>query len=65
MARNTKIWSIKQNWHFTYYHRFKQEDEDDIIGHIIVQGDDVHKLLEQLEDTEIWSTADASDADED
>ncbi len=58
-------WQIKQNWHFTYYHRFKQEDEDDIIGHIIVQGDDVHKLLEQLEDTEIWSTADASDADED
>lgn len=49
-------WTLKPNWHFSFYRQGHQDlDNEKLAGHIIVQGDDVNKLLEQLEDTEIWS----------
>lgn len=55
-------WVIKKNWHFSYYQRYQQTtNDDDLVGHVLVQGDDVNKLLEQLDDTEIWSTPASTD----
>ncbi|MFC6255146.1 ATP-grasp domain-containing protein [Secundilactobacillus hailunensis] len=49
-------WTLKPNWHFSFYRQGHQDlDSQKLAGHILVQGDDVNKLLEQLEDTEIWS----------
>ena len=49
-------WQLKANWHFTFYHLKKQQD-DDIMGHIAVQGDSIKPILDQLDDTNIWSDA--------
>ncbi|GAX05177.1 phosphoribosylaminoimidazole carboxylase ATPase subunit [Secundilactobacillus pentosiphilus] len=49
-------WTLKPNWHFYFYRQGHQDvDSQKLAGHILVQGDDVNKLLEQLEDTDIWS----------
>lgn len=49
-------WTLKPNWHFYFYRQGHQDvDNQKLAGHILVQGDDLNKLLEQLEDTEIWS----------
>ncbi|WP_204121035.1 MULTISPECIES: ATP-grasp domain-containing protein [Levilactobacillus] len=48
-------WQLKANWHFTFYHLRKPAD-DDVLGHISVQGTAVKPLLDQLDDTAIWST---------
>lgn len=49
-------WTLKPNWHFTFYrHGHKDVSQQPFAGHIIVQGDQLNKLIEQLEDTEIWS----------
>ncbi|MGX6429899.1 ATP-grasp domain-containing protein [Levilactobacillus yonginensis] len=49
-------WQLKPNWHFTFYHLRHQED-DDVMGHIAVQGSAVKLILDQLDDTGIWSAA--------
>ncbi|MTV81955.1 ATP-grasp domain-containing protein [Secundilactobacillus folii] len=49
-------WTLKPNWHFSFYRQGHQDvDNAQLAGHVLVQGDDINKLLEQLEDTEIWS----------
>lgn len=48
-------WQIKANWHFTFYH-LRKPAEDAIVGHISVQGAEVKTLLDQLDDTAIWTT---------
>ncbi|AYM02810.1 ATP-grasp domain-containing protein [Levilactobacillus yiduensis] len=48
-------WQIKPNWDFTFYHLRKQAD-DDVMGHVAVQGPAVKTLLDQLDDTAIWTT---------
>ncbi|NLR18281.1 ATP-grasp domain-containing protein [Lactobacillus sp. LC28-10] len=49
-------WTLKPNWHFSFYRQGHQDvDKQKLAGHILVQGDDVNKLMEQLEDTEIWT----------
>lgn len=55
-------WQIKPNWHFTFYHLRKPAD-DDLVGHIAVQGREIKPLLDQLDDTAIWS-APSEDAPE-
>ncbi|MGY5339620.1 ATP-grasp domain-containing protein [Levilactobacillus spicheri] len=54
-------WQIKPNWHFTFYHN-RHADDDTVVGHIAVQGDAIRPLLDQLDDTGIWS--DEGPADE-
>ena len=49
-------WTLKPNWHFSFYRQGHQDmTSQELAGHILTQGDDVNKLLDQLEDTEIWS----------
>lgn len=53
-------WTLKPNWHFSFYRQgHKDWDSHKLAGHILVQGDDINKLMEQLEDTEIWSEGSA------
>jgi len=47
-------WQLKANWHFTFYH-LKHQEDDDVMGHIAVQGDSIKPILDQLDDTGIWS----------
>ncbi|MFC6259527.1 ATP-grasp domain-containing protein [Levilactobacillus fujinensis] len=47
-------WQLKANWHFTFYHLRHQQD-DETMGHIAVQGSSVKTILDQLDDTGIWS----------
>lgn len=47
-------WQLKPNWQFTFYH-LKHQEADDIMGHISVQGDSIRPILDQLDDTGIWS----------
>ncbi len=49
-------WQLKSDWHFTFYHLRKQPD-DAAMGHITVQGHTTKLLLDQLDDTGIWSPA--------
>lgn len=53
-------WQIKPNWHFTFYHLRKPAD-DDLVGHITVQGREIKPLLDQLDDTAIWSSSSEDD----
>ncbi|KRK97185.1 phosphoribosylaminoimidazole carboxylase, ATPase subunit [Secundilactobacillus odoratitofui DSM 19909 = JCM 15043] len=49
-------WTLKPNWHFSFYRHGHQDiDNQQLAGHILVQGDELSKVLEQLEDTEIWT----------
>ncbi|QMU07245.1 ATP-grasp domain-containing protein [Levilactobacillus suantsaii] len=54
-------WQIKPNWHFTFYH-LRNQRPDDIMGHVALQGDSVKTMLDQLDDTGIWSANDDDDA---
>ncbi len=47
-------WQLKPDWHFTFYHLRKQAD-DETMGHITVQGNTTKLLLDQLDDTGIWT----------
>lgn len=53
-------WQIKPNWHFNFYH-LRNQRPDDIMGHIAVEGESVKTMLDQLDDTGIWSSHDADD----
>lgn len=47
-------WQIKDNWHFTFYH-LRQQADDEVMGHISVQGSAIKPILDQLDDTAIWT----------
>lgn len=47
-------WQLKANWHFNFYHLRHQQDNE-TMGHIAVQGPSVKPILDQLDDTGIWS----------
>jgi len=56
-------WQIKPNWHFTFYH-LRHQDDDAVMGHVSVQGGSAKAILDQLDDTGIWSPdAPVDDAD--
>lgn len=47
-------WQIKPNWHFNFYHLRNQQD-DEIMGHVTITGAAIKPLLDQLDDTGIWN----------
>lgn len=54
-------WQIKPNWHFSFYH-LRNQDDDAVMGHVSVQGGSVKVILDQLDDTGIWSAGTDDDA---
>lgn len=47
-------WQIKPNWHFNFYH-LRHADDDTVVGHVAIQGQSVKTILDQLDDTGIWT----------
>ena len=47
-------WLIKDNWHFYFYPQAFESDQDHSHGYILIDGDSVKQIQEQIDNTDIW-----------
>lgn len=47
-------WLIKDNWHFHFYPQVSEHKDENHVGYVLADGDNVKQIQEQIDNTDVW-----------